>query len=534
MKKEFIFVPHKPDVFQTGNRQVFVLTEQILESLTKQAFSKLSFTFPQEHLENLLKIANDKTASANDRYTAAFLLKNAQTASEGTYPLCQDTGIANVFSWRANSFIADCNEEAVISGAVENTYKERYLRFSTFCSKSFFDEYNPHNNMPAQIMLFTHSAESLSLSDEQFRNEPHYRFLFCAKGGGSSNKTTFLQKTKACLNETAFEKILAEQIPALGTSACPPYKICVVVGGLSPEHNLLTLKLATCGYYDGLSDKAEGYGAYRDKYWEGKVREIAEQTGLGAQFGGKALCCDSKVIRLPRHGASCPVSIGVSCSAHRNLDAYITKDGIYIEKTVTNPADLPGFETAVSLLKNEEKAVTLNTADGISTNCKKLHGLKPGTRVSVSGSILVARDAAHARWHELIQQGKTLPEYTKQYPICYAGPAETPPGKPLGSFGPTTAGRMDTYAEELHSRGAALITIAKGNRSRQWKDSCKKYGGFYLATIGGAAALISSEYIVNSRIVDYPELGMEAVRLVEVKKLPAFVIINDEGEDFYE
>ena len=534
MKKGFIFVPNKPDVFHTEKKQVFVITEQMLDFLTKEAFSRLSFTFPQEHLENLLNIANDKTASANDRYTAAVLLKNAQTASEGIYPLCQDTGIANVFSWRTNSFIADCNEEAVILSAVENTYKEKFLRFSTFCSKSFFDEYNPHNNMPAQIMLFTHSAESLSLSDEQFKSEPHCRFLFCAKGGGSSNKTSFLQKTKACLNESAFEKILQEQIPALGTSACPPYKICVVAGGLSPEHNLLTLKLATCGYYDTLTEKPEGYGAYRDSNWERKVREIAEKTGLGAQFGGKALCCDSKVIRLPRHGASCPVSIGVSCSAHRNLDAYITKDGIYIEKTVANPAELPGFEEAVSLLKTEGNAIMLNTADGISANCKKLRGTKPGTRVSVSGPILVARDAAHARWHELLQQGKPLPEYTAQYPICYAGPAETPPGKPLGSFGPTTAGRMDTYAEELQSRGAALITIAKGNRSKIWKESCKKYGGFYLATIGGAAALISSEYIVNSKILDYHELGMEAVRLVEVKKLPAFVIINNEGKDFYE
>lgn len=522
-----------------------------LRSTAKKAFSHLSFTFTKEHLENVIKAALSPDASDNDKYVCSCILKNAQVASEGIFPLCQDTGIANIFGWKKGScdFLNNKNEyEELAEGAAE-VYNKKKLRFSTSVPQNFYDEFDPKNNMPAQVSIFSANA-ALAPVPDFVKNAPEnsLSLVFCAKGGGSSNKTSFIQGTKAFLTKEKFTKLMEEEIKHFGTSACPPYTIAVVAGGLSPEQNLLTLKLATMGAYNDMTYEANEFG-FRDKELENKAMEIAKKTGFGAQFGGTQFALDAVVVRLPRHGASCPVSFGVSCSAHRNLKAILTEKGLYLEKTVANPSGLLGFKEAMQeesvanqkslcALKSSVRNLTnserrISTEKGIASVLKQLSGAKPGERIILSGKILVARDAAHARWQKLIDAGKDLPGYTKKYPICYAGPARTPEGKVIGSFGPTTAGRMDVYAESLMSRGAALVTLAKGNRSRQWTDACKKYGAFYLGTPGGIAALIASEYIISQEIVDYEDLGMEAVRLVEVKDLPCFVITNGDGEDFY-
>ncbi len=521
-----------------GEREIVLADGEILSKVSAEAFKRLSFTFTREHLENVIKASLSPAASQNDRYVLACILKNAQVSSNGIYPICQDTGIANVFGWIKGNFILPQRAYQEISGGIENVYKKRKLRLSTSCPSSFFEEYDPKNNMPAQISVF--SGESCLAPIPPFVKkapENSASFVFCAKGGGSSNKTSFIQGTKASLNKAAFTKILTEQIKKFGTSACPPYTIAVVAGGLSPEQNLLTLKLATAGAYSELTYEPNPQG-FRDRELEDEVKRIASETGFGAQFGGKAFCIDAIVIRLSRHGASCPISAGVSCSAHRNLRAVITKDGYYLEKTVSNPQEIEGFKEAVAAsekLSSSESAKerVISTDGGMKSILSQLDGAKPGERILLSGKILVARDQAHARWQKLIDSGSQLPEYCAKYPICYAGPSQTPEGKVIGSFGPTTAGRMDSYAESLMSRGAALVTLAKGNRSKIWTDSCAKYGAFYLGTPGGIAALIASEYIESQKILDYEDLGMEAVRLVSVKNLPCFVITNSKGEDFY-
>lgn len=497
-----------------GQQLLFVPAEA-LRRTARTAFERLSFTFTRGHLERLIAACTAPDSSDNDRYVCATILRNAEEAARGELPLCQDTGIACIFGFKDNGVIVQGDEKAALSEGTEHVYRTRPLRLSTSCPRTFFDEYDPGNNMPAQVLV---QSGSNGLAG------PAYRLLFSAKGGGSSNKTTLLQCTKAVLNDSAFRQLLREQIARLGVSACPPYTICVVAGGLSPEHNLYALKLATCG-----ECIVPG-----DAFWEQEVMRIAEDTGLGAQFGGRRLCIDAKVLRLPRHGASCPVSIGVSCCAHRNLNAFITSGGIFIERTVPNPAELPGFAEAAAFAGHGKEQARVSTEGGIASVLRQLHGMRPGSRVLLSGRILVARDAAHARWQALLDSGRPLPSYCTQYPICYAGPAQTPEGKPTGSFGPTTAGRMDSYAGALMSRGAALVTIAKGNRSAGWAAACKQYGAFYLGMPGGVAALIASRYITSVEVLDYPELGMEAVRLVSVRDMPAFVITDNTGADFYE
>ena len=556
----FDFIPFSSDLAQhvqsvrlSENTGATIVPECALEEIAYNAFARLSFTFTKSHLEHLISAALSPDASDNDRYVCACMLKNALVASEGKFPLCQDTGIANIFGWKKGAFIsvhddgaADSAYRALSDGA-KKLYDERKLRFSTSCPSSFYEEYDPKNNMPAQVTIFDEEA-CLAPPPPFLADAPDasLNLLFCAKGGGSSNKTAFVQGTKASLNPTAFEKFIAEQLKKFGTSACPPYTIAVVAGGLSPEQNLLTLKLATCGAYDGMTYKPNPYG-FRDKALENKVREIAAQTGYGAQFGGRQFALEAIVIRLSRHGASCPLSAGVSCSAHRNLKAAITKEGFYIEKTCANPAELTGFEKAVAFADSESNIAlspaksktkstvrVISTEGGIQNVLQSLKGAQPGDRIVLNGEILVARDAAHARWQKLLDQGKPLPNYCTRYPICYAGPARTPDGAVIGSFGPTTAGRMDVYADALMSRGAALVTLAKGNRSKKWTEACAKYGAFYLGTPGGVAALIASEYITAQKTVDYEDLGMEAVRLVTVRNLPAFVVTTDSGKDFYE
>ena len=531
-------------VAQCGNE--LPVNGSVLAVFAEQAFKRLSFTFPQEHLESLLNVACDPASSENDRLVAVKLLENAVIAAKGTLPLCQDTGVAHVFAWKDSSVYSVLNavnrtmpftsDTEALTAGIGKAYEENNLRFSINIPSSLFDEKNSATNLPAQVDVFSTNESG----------EPSYRFLFCAKGGGSSNKTDFTCATKALLNPQSFERFLQTKIAALGTAACPPYTIAVVIGGLSPEQNLQTLKLATTGYWDAVEALNEAGGAIRwtdtvggvrplrCKDWEERVLQIAAETGLGAQFGGSHLAAHARVFRLPRHGASCFASIGVSCNAHRNLVGYISREGAFLQKNVSDPQ--PFFEKATAYTAGadahhgEPVKVDLSSIEAARA---KLSDYPVGQAFLFSGEILVARDAAHARWKALLESGKPLPDYTLHYPILYAGPAETPKGAVIGSFGPTTANRMDPYADDLMSRGAALITIAKGNRSELWRTACKKYGAFYLGTIGGAAALIAEKHITARKVLDYPDLGMEAVQLISVKDLPVFLITDDKGNDFY-
>lgn len=565
----------------------------VLAAFAEQAFKRLSFTFPQEHLESLVHVAGDSSASENDRLVAVKLLENAVIAAKGTLPLCQDTGVAQVFAWKDEavssiicssdsaemgfadiSHAAFVSDSAALTAGIGKAYKENHLRFSINIPSSLFDEKNSATNLPAQIDIFstndstrseTYAESSSTLCSGESGDaamaagkpihEPSYRFLFCAKGGGSSNKTDFTCATKALLNPHSFEQFLKTKIAALGTAACPPYTIAVVIGGLSPEQNLLTLKLATTGYWDAAAllntadtalrwtDTIGGALPLRCREWEDRVLHIAAETGLGAQFGGSHLAAHARVFRLPRHGASCFASIGVSCNAHRNLVGYISREGAFLQKNSADPQ--PFLEKALQAVRDRNAAAradmsSLHTAEPVRIELTSLTAVRValsryrvGQAFLFSGDILVARDAAHARWKALLESGKPLPDYTLHYPILYAGPAETPPGAVIGSFGPTTANRMDPYADELMSRGAALITIAKGNRSELWRTACKKYGACYLGAIGGAAALIAEKHIISRTVLDYADLGMEAVQLISVKDLPVFLITDDKGNDFY-
>ncbi len=506
------------------------LPPDMITRLSRLAFERLSFTLTRAHLDHLLEIAGNGQTGDNDRLVASYLLENAIISSRGELPLCQDTGTAQVFGWKDEGIRTGRDDAILIGEGAREAWRASALRHSTSVPDGFFDERDPGDNSPAQTSVFA----TVPSGEER----PAYRFLFCAKGGGSSNKTTLTQATKALLEPAAFTAFLREKVAALGTAACPPYTISVVAGGISPEQNLLALKLATAGYFDervdGFDYRVMGTVPERDAGLEEEVLSIAAATGLGAQFGGRSLATAARVLRLPRHGASFPVSVGVSCVAHRNLLARIDQDGVWLEKTVADPASIPGLaEAAARCRAARPDAVRIDTSEGIESLRARLAGLDTGTPVLVSGPLLVARDAAHARWRELVRAGKPLPDYVARYPIMYAGPAETPEGHVIGSFGPTTAGRMDEYAGELMSRGGALVTVAKGNRSETWRAACAEFGATYLGTPGGIAALIAERHVAESRVLDYPELGMEAVRLVTVRDMPAFVVMNGRGEDFF-
>ncbi|MCX7948598.1 MAG: fumarate hydratase [Treponemataceae bacterium] len=520
----------------------------LLQYLAREAFYRLSFFLRKSHLDLLKTQWADPHSSENDRIVIRALLENATIAARGVLPLCQDTGTATVLAWKDEGIRTESDDAHWLSEGIREAYEKYYLRSSQVAPRSFFEEYDTGTNLPAQIHI-----EATPSSGES----PRYRFLFVAKGGGSANKTGFFQMPPGILEPLAFERFVREKISALGTAACPPYRLAIVVGGTSPEENLRILKLATTEILDGLpslegspasninsntaktspssnfqspltSPYPEAPLCFRDVFWERRILEIARETGLGAQFGGSAFALDCRVIRLPRHAASCPISIGVSCSAHRNLLGYIDRRGMWLEQVETQPES---YVPAPSLQK--ESLPSIHLAEGIERVCRRLSELSVGSRLLLSGDLLLARDAAHLRWHRLIEAGKPLPEYLYQYPILYGGPAATPPGKIIGSFGPTTAQRMDSYGEELLSRGIARITLAKGNRASQWREACKKYGGFYLGVIGGVAALIAEQNILACEILDYPELGMEAVRRITVKDLLAFIIIDDKGNDLY-
>lgn len=489
-----------------------------LRLLAKEALKDVSFYLRPRHLEKLKAIIDDPEATDNDHFVAATLLKNSVTAADGILPTCQDTGTAIVIGKKGQLVWTDGNDHEHLSHGIFETYQEKNLRYSQLAPLSMFEEKNTKTNLPAQIDIYAKDGDS-------------YEFLFLAKGGGSANKTFLFQQSKSLLNETSLTKFIEEKISLLGTAACPPYHLAIVIGGTSAEANLKAVKEASAGSFDALSKTGnEGGRAFRDEAWEAKVQEICQKSKIGAQFGGKYLTHDVRVIRLPRHAASCPVGIGVSCSADRNIKGKITKDGIFLEQLETNPARfLPEGGTI-----ERDPPVNVDLNQPMKDILKQLSKYPIKTRLNLNGTLIVARDIAHAKIKELLEAGKPMPEYFKKHPVYYAGPAKTPKGMASGSFGPTTAARMDPYVDEFMSHGGSMIMLAKGNRSEDVKHACKKHGGFYLGSIGGPAAILAKESIVKVEVVDFEELGMEAVRKIEVKNFPAFIICDDKGHDFFQ
>ncbi len=492
------------------------------EGLTKminQAFRDVNFLLRRAHNEQVAKILTDPEASDNDKYVALTFLRNAEVAAKGQLPLCQDTGTAIVHGEKGQQvWTGFCDEEAISKG-VYKTYTEENLRYSQNAPLSMYEEVNTKCNLPAQIDL--EATEGME-----------YKFLCVTKGGGSANKTYLYQETKAILNPGTLVPFLVEKMKTLGTAACPPYHIAFVIGGTSAEKNLLTVKLASTHYYDDLPTTGDETGrAFRDVELEKQLLEEAYKIGLGAQFGGKYFAHDVRVVRLPRHGASCPVGLGVSCSADRNIKCKINKDGIWIEKMDDNPASLIPAELREA---GEGDAVRIDLNLPMSEVCKTLSQYPVSTRVSLTGTIIVARDIAHAKLKERLDKGEDLPDYIKHHPVLYAGPAKTPAGMPCGSMGPTTANRMDPYVDLFQSKGGSMVMIAKGNRTQMVTDACKKHGGFYLGSIGGPAAILSQQSIKSIECVEYPELGMEAVWKIQVVDFPAFILVDDKGNDFFQ
>ncbi|MDR0311160.1 MAG: fumarate hydratase [Acidobacteriota bacterium] len=489
-----------------------------LAFLAAEAMRDVSFLLRAKHNEQVARIFSDPEASPNDRGVAIAMLRNAEVSAKFELPFCQDTGTAIVIGKKGQNVWTGCNDAEFLSKGVWRTYTGEALRYSQTIPLDMYKEINSGNNMPAQVDLY--AAEG-----------GEYTFLFIAKGGGSANKTYLFQETKALLNPESLEKFLIAKMKTLGTAACPPYHLAFAIGGTSAESTLKTVKLASAGYLDNLPVSGnEGGQAFRDLELEAKLQKAAETCGLGAQFGGKYFAHDVRVVRLPRHGASCPVGMGLSCSADRNIKAKINKDGIWLEEMDRNPGRLiPDMYRG----KHTRGMVKINLNQPMKNILAELTKHPVATQLSLDGTIVVGRDIAHAKFKELLDAGKPLPEYLKNHPIYYAGPAKTPPGKPSGSFGPTTAGRMDSYVDLLQKNGGSLIMIAKGNRSREVTDACKNHGGFYLGSIGGPAAVLAEENIKKVECIDYPELGMEAVWKIEVVDFPAFILVDDKGNDFF-
>lgn len=495
-------------------REIITVDPQGLELLAKTAFTDLAFFLRESHLKKLVVILNDQEASDNDKYVAYTMLRNSVVAAEGKLPWCQDTGTALVVAKKGENIITGADDPYHLSKGIYDAYGENNLRYSQIVPYSMFDEKNSGTNLPAQIDIAAVQGNC-------------YEFLFIAKGGGSANKAFLYQQSKSLLNETALYNFVKEKINDLGTSACPPYHLALVIGGTSADMVLKTAKEAAAGYYDDLPVTGNDSGrAFRDLEWENKVEAICRETGIGAQYGGKYLVHDVRVIRLPRHAASCPVSLAVSCSADRNVKARIDANGIYIEELEKNPGRfLP--EKAPHLVA----PVEVDLDRPLNEILTQLSKYPVRTLLSLSGTIIVARDMAHARIKEIIRSGGEMPDYFKKHPVYYAGPAKTPENMASGSMGPTTAGRMDVYIDLFQSLGGSLVSIAKGNRSKQVTDACKKYGGFYIGAIGGPAALMAAENIISSEIIDFDDLGMEAVRKIRVRNMPAFILIDDKGND---
>jgi fumarate hydratase class I len=499
-------------------REMVKVEPAALSFLAQQAFRESAFKLRTAHLRQVAAILEDPEASTNDRYVALTLLRNAEVAAHGILPMCQDTGTAAVFAKKGQQVWTGGNDAEALSRGIYDCFTTENLRYSQVAPLDMWTESNTGTNLPAQIDLMAVPGAS-------------YDFLFVAKGGGSANKMLFFQETKALLNPKSLETFVAAKLPLLGTSACPPYHLVLVIGGTSAEMCMKTLKLATTRYLDGLPARGNGLGAgYRDAEWEAKILQMARRTGIGAQFGGKYFALDVRVIRLPRHGASCPVGLGVSCSADRNIRGRITRDGVFLEVLEADPGRfIPASERA--LRDSGLVPIDLNRPmDEIRAELSK-HPVT--TRVSLTGTMVVARDSAHAKLKERLDAGRGLPEYFKRHPVYYAGPAKTPKGYASGSFGPTTAGRMDSYVDLFQAEGASMVMLAKGNRSPEVTAACKRHGGFYLGSIGGPAALLAREHISGVEVLEYPELGMEAVWKIEVKDFPAFILVDDKGNDFF-
>jgi fumarate hydratase class I len=507
--------------FTAEGREFLKVSPSAISNLTQVAIHDISHYLRAEHLQQLANILKDPESSPNDRFVALDLLKNANISAGGILPMCQDTGTAIVMGKKGQQVLTEEKDEISISKGVYDAFTKLNLRYSQLAPVTTWEEKNTGNNLPAQIEIY---------SDSDHANE--YNFLFIAKGGGSANKSFLYQESKAVLNPTSFMSWLDEKLRSLGTSACPPYHLVVVIGGTSAEYTVKTAKLASTKYLDSLPTKGDaktGHG-FRDLELEKEILKLTQSIGIGAQFGGKYFCHDVRVVRLPRHGASLPIAIAVSCSADRQVKAKINKDGIFIEKLETEPAHFLPATTADDLATDEVK-IDLNQP--MKAILAQLSKYPAKTRVSLSGTLVVARDLAHAKIKELLDSGKEMPQYLKDHAVYYAGPAKTPAGYASGSFGPTTAGRMDSYVEQFQAAGGSLIMLAKGNRSEAVANACKKYGGFYLGSIGGPAARLAQDCIKKVEVLDYEELGMEAVWKIEVENFPAFIIIDDKGNDFY-
>ena len=506
-------------VAEFAGQEVLKVEPQALTLLAQHAFHDASFMLRPAHQQQVADILNDPEASENDKYVALQFLRNSDIAAKGVLPTCQDTGTAIITGKKGQRVWTGGGDEAALAQGVYNTYIQDNLRYSQNAPLDMYKEVNTGTNLPAQIDLYATDGEE-------------YKFLCIAKGGGSANKTSLYQETKALITPAKLKNYLVEKMRTLGTAACPPYHIAFVIGGTSAESTLKTVKLASTKYYDGLPTEGNEHGqAFRDIQLEQELLVEAQNLGLGAQFGGKYFAHDIRVIRLPRHGASCPVGMGVSCSADRNIKAKINREGIWLEKLESNPGKyIPEHLRQAG----EGEAVKVNLNQPMSDILALLSQYPVSTRLSLSGTIIVARDIAHAKLKELIDSGEELPQYVKDHPIYYAGPAKTPDGYASGSLGPTTAGRMDSYVDLLQAHGASKIMLAKGNRSQQVTDACHKHGGFYLGSIGGPAAVLAQQSIRSLECVAYPELGMEAIWKIEVEDFPAFILVDDKGNDFFQ
>ncbi len=502
---------------QLNGRTILRVDPRGLELLSREAFKDVSFYLRASHLQQLAHILEDPEASDNEKFVAHTMLRNQVIAAEGELPSCQDTGTAIVMAKKGEDVYTGVNDAEFLAKGVFETWQENNLRFSMVVPQSMTEEKNSGTNLPAQIDIYATPGNT-------------YEFLMLTKGGGSANKTVLFQQTKSLLSEKNLTAFIRDKVKDLGAAACPPYHLAVVIGGTSAEANLTAVKKASAGYYDHLPPQGNEYGqAFRDAEWEERILQICRESGIGAQFGGKHFVHDVRVIRLPRHAASCPVGMGVSCSADRNIKAKITPEGIFLEALEKNPgrflpASAPEMSPAVNIdLDRPMKEVLAELSK---------HPVK--TRLNLSGTLIVARDIAHARISQMLEEGKPMPDYLKNHPVYYAGPAKTPKGMASGSFGPTTAGRMDVYVDTFQSHGGSMIMLAKGNRSQQVTDACARHGGFYLGSIGGPAAILAKESIKSVEVLDFEELGMEAVRKIRVENFPAFIIVDDKGNDFYQ
>jgi len=505
-------------VTEFEGEEVLKVDPEGLTLLAREAMRDVSFLLRPAHLEQVASILDDPESSPNDRGVAMAMLRNAEVAADGVLPFCQDTGTATILGKKGQKVWTGGGDEEALSRGVYETYTGENLRYSQTIPLTMYQEKNSGNNLPAQIDLLATSGSE-------------YKFLFVAKGGGSGNKTYLFQETKALLNPERLIPYLTEKMKTLGTAACPPYHVAFVIGGTSAESNLKTVKLASTHYLDELPTEGnDGGQAFRDLELEAQLLKEAQETGIGAQFGGKHFALDVRVVRLPRHGASCPVGMGVSCSAHRNVKAKINRDGIWLEELERNPGRLIPEELRT---RKEEGVVAIDLNRPMAEVLAELTQYPVKTRLSLTGTLIVGRDIAHAKIKERLDAGEEMPQYLKDHPIYYAGPAKTPEGMPSGSFGPTTAGRMDSYVDLFQSHGGAMIMIAKGNRSQQVTDACKKHGGFYLGSIGGPAAVLAKENIKKVELLEYPELGMEAIYRIEVEGFPAFILVDDKGNDFF-